>query len=129
MQKLSEKEIHGLTNEIHSIANECAMHGWDYRPLLKANQLLEAFAFAPQSKKWVAEIKTTQAMYEGDLVEWNVCDLYAEPVSDGYMLCENEVIIEATSRDEAFQKMIEAYCPNETEIRLTATGHFKLQNK
>ena len=123
-------EISKLTNEIHALANECAMHGWDYRPLLRANELLEAYAVAPEPKKWVAQLRTNNAYDDqGRLVEWNNCELIEYEVSEDYEPQTNEVIIIAPSRDEAFEKMIAAYCPNDTEIRMTATGYFIIENQ
>lgn len=124
MQKLSEKELSKLTDEIHALANECAMHGWDYRPLLRANELLSAFA-EPELKKWVVRISTNSRYYdENSRIKWNNCNLYPKPVPENYEPGVNEKIIEAATLGSAFDKMRELFCSDDTDIKLTAISYF-----
>ena len=106
------------------------MHGWDYRPLLKANELLEAYASVPELKKWVVRISTNSRYYDQDKrVKWNNCNLYPKPVPKNYEPGEHEKIIEAPTLGSAFDKMCELYCSDDTDIKLTAIGYFYLQNQ
>lgn len=125
------EEISKLTNQIHALANECAMHGWDYRPLLRANELLEqAYAVAPEHKKWVVSINKKRGYDDQDNpVEWNTCSLHPEPVSN-FTPSEHEEIIEAPTLGSALDKMIATYCcSDDTEIEINAIAYFKLENQ
>lgn len=130
IKKLTSAEIEQLTNEIHDLANEVAMHGWDYRPLLRANQLLETYAVAPEPKRYIVRISTNSRYYDQDTrVKWNNCNLYPKPVPKNYEPGEHEKIIEAPTLGSAFDKMCELYCSDDTDMKLTAIGYFYLQNQ
>lgn len=125
------EEISKLTNQIHALANECAMHGWDYRPLLRANELLEqAYAAVPKPKKWVVNVNKKRGYDDQDNpVEWNTVRLDSEPVSN-FTSGTNEVIIEAETLGAALDKMITTYCcSDDTEIEINAIAYFKLENQ
>ena len=126
----TSEEISKLTNELHALANEVAMHGWDYRPLLRANELLEKYAVAPEPKKWVVNVNKKRGYDDQDNpVEWNTCSLHPEPVSN-FTPGTNEVIIEAETLGAALDKMIATYCSDDTEIEINAIAYFfKLENQ
>jgi hypothetical protein len=124
IKKLTSEELNNLTSEIHALANEVAMHGWDYRPLLKANQLLEAFCVATEIKYWIAQLSTNWGYDDqGRRVEWNTFNMHPVPVPSDYKPGTNEVKIEAATLGSAFDKAASLYCKNDCDIRITATGY------
>lgn len=124
MQKLTSKEIEKLTNEIHALANECAMHGWDYRPLLRANELLEAFAVESEPKYWIAQLSSNWGYDDqGRRVEWNTFNIHPSPVPSDYKPGTNEIKIEAATLGSAFDLAAALYCKNDCDIRISATGY------
>lgn len=129
IKKLTSAEIEQLTNEIHDLANEVAMHGWDYRPLLMANELLEAFCVATEPKHWIIQLNTNWGYDDqGRRVEWNTFNLHPHPVPSDYKPGTNEVIIQAPTLGSAFDQAASMYCKMDCDIRITATGYIFEEN-